>query len=253
MVENTIQRLNRWWNMGASELMWRAAAKVSGRAEHGNYPLYSLPEVTRLVMKLLRADRLEIERTYSELREAPFASSLRKFAESNVDPHSHFGVDEALYVLCRLVRPQVVVETGVCLGISSAHILYAIQKNGSGRLVSIDLPLKSLSEEPGSFVPIELKDGWTFLKGASRDLLPSLAEELAVDLFMHDSEHTYSNMLFEYRTIWPSIIGGGLLLSDDVSWTKAFSEFTTENRKEIAVKTSCFAYRLGALRRKQRS
>jgi predicted O-methyltransferase YrrM len=250
MTENTVQRLKRWSNMGFLELARRSAARISGRAKQGNCPLRSLPEVTRFAMRLVETDRTEIERIYSELGKAPFAERLQKFAESSIEAHSHFGVDEALYVLCRLLRPQVVVETGVCLGISSAHILYAIQKNGSGRLFSIDLPFKSLSEEPGSFVPSELRREWTFLKGASRDLLPYLAEKMIVDVFMHDSEHSYSNMLFEYKTIWPSIRSGGLLLSDDVYWTRAFSKFASEKRQEIAVKTSCFGYRMGALRKR---
>lgn len=46
-----------------------------------------------------------------------------------------------LYVLCRISRPGVVVETGVGPGVSSTFILRALQRNRSGSLISIDLPV----------------------------------------------------------------------------------------------------------------
>jgi hypothetical protein len=51
-----------------------------------------------------------------------------------------------------------------------------------------------------------------------------------VDLFFHDSEHTYENMLWEYRTIWPYIrMGGGVLASHDTDWNTAFKDFVNKN------------------------
>ena len=44
------------------------------------------------------------------------------------------------YVLTRLTKPKVVIETGVWLGFSSAFILQGLEDNGSGKLYSIDLP-----------------------------------------------------------------------------------------------------------------
>src|SRR5215217_5027776 len=44
------------------------------------------------------------------------------------------------YLLCRLISPSVVLETGVAYGVSSAFILKALEVNGSGTLHSVDLP-----------------------------------------------------------------------------------------------------------------
>ncbi len=52
-----------------------------------------------------------------------------------------------------------------------------------------------------------------------------LTESGEVDLFIHDSEHTYQNMMFEFHTVWPYLRKGGLLLSDDIDWNQAFKEF----------------------------
>jgi len=45
-----------------------------------------------------------------------------------------------LYGLVREFNPSILVETGVCNGVSSAVILAAIHKNNKGLLYSIDLP-----------------------------------------------------------------------------------------------------------------
>lgn len=42
-------------------------------------------------------------------------------------------------MLVRILRPTVVIETGVANGISSAFILKALDKNNEGMLYSIDL------------------------------------------------------------------------------------------------------------------
>ena len=46
-----------------------------------------------------------------------------------------------------------------------------------------------------------------------------------IDIFLHDSLHTYKNMLFEYNTSWPFIKKNGFLISDDISENNAFLDF----------------------------
>lgn len=124
------------------------------------------------------------------------------------------------YVLIRLLQPDVVVETGVGAGVSSWTILHAMDQNSKGRLVSIDLPTPNTELLPsvGYLVPTELRDRWELREGPSQRLLPEVLEELReIDIFQHDSRHSYSNQLREYRTAWPFIKTNGLLVSDDVS------------------------------------
>lgn len=56
-------------------------------------------------------------------------------------------------------------------------------------------------------------------------MLNLLAEIGKVDIFLHDSEHTYDNMMFEYATAWDYLPKGGLLLSHDISWNNAGRDF----------------------------
>lgn len=149
---------------------------------------------------------------------------------------------EFLYVLVRLVKPEVIVETGVFDGISSAVILQALEDNGTGNLISIDLPATttidgsthrmketSLPEgmKPGWVIPDYLRARHELILGDSKILLPEVFKERPnIDVFLHDSMHTYEYQKFEYETAWPKIKEGGWLLSDDVLWTPAFHEFS---------------------------
>jgi predicted O-methyltransferase YrrM len=124
---------------------------------------------------------------------------------------------EALYLLVRAARPSVVVETGVLYGASSAHILAALDKNGGGELHSIDLGCPP--EEPAHdfFVPQDLASRWTYIRGSVREELPPLLARLGtIDMFNHDSLHTYDNMTWEYERAVEHLRPGGVLSSHDV-------------------------------------
>jgi predicted O-methyltransferase YrrM len=136
------------------------------------------------------------------------------------------------YIAIRAFQPETVVETGVANGVSSAYILLALQKNQRGALYSIGLndPQYLPAGKPlGWIVPEPLKSRWNLLIGDSRDLLPSLLAKLGtIDVFIHDSLHTYDHMRWEYQTAFPYLRPGGLLFSDDAAWNSAFSEYCRE-------------------------
>ena len=134
----------------------------------------------------------------------------------------------ALYTMVRILKPEIVIETGVFEGHSSLSILSALKENNKGFLYSIDLPSPGLpsGKEPGWIVPEHLRKRWDLRAGKSSDLLPTLLLEVKeVDIFLHDSEHSYENMYWEYKTAWAHIKTGGLLLSHDVSQNAAFRDF----------------------------
>ncbi len=131
------------------------------------------------------------------------------------------------YLACRLLEPEVVVETGVAYGVSSAFILKALEENGKGRLYSVDLPpLRRRYERYWGIAADETsKSRWTLLRGSSRRVLPGLLGKLdEVDLFVHDSLHTRGNMRREFGVVWPRLREGGMLVADDVERNRAFGE-----------------------------
>jgi predicted O-methyltransferase YrrM len=136
------------------------------------------------------------------------------------------------YLLARIRRPQVIVETGVCYGVTSAFLLKAIQMNGSGMLHSIDLPPlgKAADDFVGRLVVPELRPNWKLHRGRSQDLLPGIVREKGpVDLFVHDSLHTYRNMRREFEIVTPNLAAGGVLIADDIEGNGAFAEWVSHS------------------------
>src|SRR2546426_42220 len=53
------------------------------------------------------------------------------------------------------------------------------------------------------------------------------------------------HMLFEFRTAWPYLCDGGILLSDDTDWNEAFAEFAAA----VQCSPVMFNFRVGAIRK----
>ncbi len=103
--------------------------------------------------------------------------------------HADLSLARLCYAVCRLLRPEIVLETGVAYGVTTALVLKALQVNGKGRLYSIDLP--PLGENADAFVgylvPEALRARWTVNRGVSKRVLPQLLPRLGrVDLFIPD-------------------------------------------------------------------
>jgi len=149
-----------------------------------------------------------------------------------------------LYII-RVLRPCTVIETGVAAGISSAYILKALHHNKMGMLYSIELPTSSQSRrdhwilygrEIGYAIPQSLKTRWKLVLGNSKEKLPELLNTLGtLDVFLHDSLHTYEHVTFEYEGAWEALKRGGILLSDDVNLNKAFEDFCRRHNARYIV------------------
>jgi predicted O-methyltransferase YrrM len=136
-----------------------------------------------------------------------------------------------LYRMVRRYRPKTAVETGVFLGRSTTAILAAMNRNGFGHLISMDLPVAMSAGETGTLVPRELKPRWELRLGDSHALLPEVLRT-GVDFFFHDSDHTYELQTFEYEAAWPALRAGGILGSDDTNRSTAWAEFLERHRGE---------------------
>jgi len=167
-----------------------------------------------------------VEEVTNSAIERTLTSDLARFPRMGSATASHGRI---LYALCRSLKPEILVETGVFSGVSSAYILYAIQKNGFGNLYSIDLPdpfLSTYGKQPGFVVPDELRERWTLHLGSSSDLLEPLLDKLgSIDFFSHDSLHTYENMMFELSASWRHLRQGGMVISDNIDDNDAFRDF----------------------------
>jgi predicted O-methyltransferase YrrM len=132
-----------------------------------------------------------------------------------------------LYGLTRWLRPAAVVESGGFIGMSSAFILKALADEDltTAKLYSIEL---SEDCEQGALIPDGLQSaagGFVPMRGKVEDFLKRDQLPGSIDMFLHDSSHSYRHMLWEFRQFWPRLRDGGLLVSHDVQMNAAFPEF----------------------------
>jgi hypothetical protein len=136
---------------------------------------------------------------------------------------------DLLYVCCKVLKPSIVVETGVGNGVTSAYILAALCENQNGILHSIDLPPLSRPGHVttvGKLIPQKLRSRWVLHRGTSRRALASvLSSTGGIDIFCHDSLHTRSTMYYEFHTAFKYLRRPGVLISDDVDLNHTFANF----------------------------
>jgi predicted O-methyltransferase YrrM len=189
--------------------------------------------LSRFINNLTGHDDAEIKRYVSEITSNSEFCSQLEGKKNSVGRRQYrgwgWGISETLgillYSLCRIKQPGICVETGVSTGGSSSYILCALKENNLGELYSMDLEPQS-----GWLIPDYLRPRWHFIQGASsQQLAPVLEKVEQIDLFFHDSEHTYRNMLWEFETAWMHLRIGGVLLSHNIDFNNAFSDFCSRS------------------------
>lgn len=135
-----------------------------------------------------------------------------------------------LYLLVRTIRPGLMLETGVANGASTFMILTAMDQNASGVLVSTDV-----TGEVASLLSAEerVSDRWDLRviePGGFGAVLDSLGP---LDVFLHDSDHAYANVLAEVSEAWLRVRPGGFVLADDGELSFAFLDAVDGRASEV--------------------
>lgn len=147
---------------------------------------------------------------------------------------------ELVYVLIRLEKPGTVLETGVYDGLSSAYILKALEKNGKGRLLSVenmewDQP-GDIDREFGWLVTPDLRDRWELIHGDVEEVLGDVAEENSVDFFLQDSNYSHECKVLEWEIALEHMGEADIIFSDDIDLSPAFRRYS-ENLESRATIT----------------
>jgi hypothetical protein len=161
-----------------------------------------------------------------------FGQISREHAKEGRPSYVEIDAPRELSALVRLTRPRHVVEVGVSSGVSSAYILDALDRNGSGTLHSVDLPsfprpsAKGKVASSGSWtlpagrstgwaIPFALRKRWDLRLGDKRDVLPLLAEELPeIDLFLYDVPHEDRSTFREFLSLDARVPSGAIAIAD---------------------------------------
>jgi hypothetical protein len=108
------------------------------------------------------------------------------------------GQQLATWVVVRLRKPKLMVETGVLDGLGSLVALRALERNREegydGSLLSFDSALGT-----GWLVPDNLRHRWEFVQELTTEALPRELEGRRVDVFLHDTEQSPDHQRWEFR------------------------------------------------------
>jgi hypothetical protein len=121
------------------------------------------------------------------------------------------------YAIVRATQPDHVVETGTHLGLGSCVIAAALLRNGHGRLTTIDI-----DPEAGYLIGKPWATVIDHRTGDSVDVLAALSD---VDIFLHDSLHTYDYETKELTAVAPKLRADAVILSDNAHESPALSDW----------------------------
>lgn len=130
----------------------------------------------------------------------------------------------ALYLLVRILKPALVVETGTANGSSAAAICAGLSANESGVLLSVDVKDSSaglVAENHRDFLLLRKTSGSD--KELREICTSASAKYSGLKIFLHDSDHSYFGQYSDYKTA--EDLGFNLVLSDDIDASLAFTDF----------------------------
>jgi hypothetical protein len=224
----TLERSGMWLaeHLLASTVHRHSRPPLSAFEEAAASMHFSAEELARmyLVSKTSEAERPRLRSEYDALR----SEITRRHGELTGAYPWSYAIEQGsaflLYALVRLLRPSIVLETGVANGLSSFFILSAMQANGHGSLHSVDR-----SADVGALLSSRERERWCLHVLQARNLkanFSSILEALApVDMFFHDSDHTYPWQAFEFEAALRKLAPGAILASDDCDSSYAFLDF----------------------------
>lgn len=156
---------------------------------------------------------------------------------------------KAVHIVCRLLQPKIVIETGVAKGFTSAGILDALEQNGTGDLYSVELPSLYIgyTRQVGEKISESLRKRWHLELGPSALALPRLLKKLgSVDVFVYDSAASYDNQITEFSIILASMRPGAVVIAD-LMMTDAFVEVAEAFNCKWTTTEQTKAYPIGLL------
>jgi len=155
-----------------------------------------------------------------------------------------------LYLLTKIIQPNLIIETGVNNGKSSVNFLFGLRQNKKGKLVSIDkketkkklkdgrMPYKLVDNKIGWLIPKSYKSRWKLYEGDSLKVLNMINKKNLYNrpnIFLHDSLHTMKHTYEEIKIVSKLNNPSNnpiLILVDDINMGsgKAFKKFLLKNK-----------------------
>lgn len=151
-------------------------------------------------------------------------------------------------LLMRLVRelaPQSCLELGTGFGVSASYQAAALDLNGSGSLISLDVEDMVRIARP-ALADIGLGER-TELRGGmiEQTLTGAVTDAAPLDFALLDADHTERGTLAAFEALLPAVGEGGVLVFDDINWTGEMRRAWHAVRAHPRVRNTVAVRRLG--------
>jgi hypothetical protein len=201
--------------------------------EHKN-----LNELYKLIETVFNIDFYKIEKYSEELLNNYEIKTylLKKIKSSN---YKNFADDQIMfsrrigwYIIARILKPKIIVETGVDKGLGSVILAEALIKNKSegfnGKYYGTDINLKA-----GYLFDEIYSEMGQILYGDSIESLKNFNQK--IDLFINDSDHSAEYEKNEYLTIKNKLTPNAIILGDNSHSTDELLNFSIINKRNFVL------------------
>ncbi|VVE90797.1 methyltransferase [Pandoraea bronchicola] len=129
------------------------------------------------------------------------------------------------YAIARIIKPKVIIETGVDHGVGSCVLTSALARNASegfrGRYYGTDINPKA-----GKLLRGKYAEYGEILYGDSIESLKKFSSP--IDLFINDSDHSVEYEMSEYHVVAEKMTEHGVILSDNAHCSDSLDNFSVE-------------------------
>jgi len=140
-----------------------------------------------------------------------------------------FGRRVGWYAFVRILKPRIVVETGVDKGLGSVLLCSALMRNQAegfpGQYFGTDI-----NPDAGFLLAEPYNSVGKILYG---DSIQSLQSIPSIDLFVNDSDHSAQYERREYETIAPKLTNRGLILGDNCHCNDVLADFSATHGRQF--------------------
>ncbi len=193
-------KLARGFAAGASRRTVISYVLLDPELESFSFDLHDEPGTIAALAKALDVPAAELARYADETRADPeLGRELARHVRWRPDAKRRMPLGSRLpwYLMVRAKKPELVVETGIYMGLGSLAVLRALARNADdghpGELMSFDF-----SRHAGAVVRPELRGSWQRFVGPTSETLAPALDGREVGILFQDTPHTTENQTLEF-------------------------------------------------------
>ena len=156
------------------------------------------------------------------------SSNFKRFADKEIKFSRRIG----WYIIARIIKPKLIIETGVDKGMGSVILTEAIIKNKlegyEGEYIGTDI-----NPNAGYLFDEIYSENGKILYGDSIESLKKLNAK--IDLFINDSDHSAEYEKKEYETILSKLHKNSVILGDNSHSTSELLNFSIKNNRSFVL------------------